>query len=96
MTTPCKAGTMDNFYENLAPEDIQVLDSLSRLLIELRESRSALLDHFGAADDEGLLERIRNGEVEEHPAYEAYLGARIISSTREAVRRELRDYMLEG
>lgn len=87
---------MDNFYENLAPEDVLILDSLSKLLIELRESRDALLDHYGAADDAGLLDRIRAGDVGEHPGYEAYLGAKIIASTREAVRKELRDYMLEN
>ncbi len=87
---------MDNFYENLAPEDVLILDSLSKLLIELRESRDALLDHYGVADDAGLLDRIRTGDVGEHPGYEAYLGAKIIASTREAVRKELRDYMLEN
>ncbi len=86
---------MDNFYENLAPEDIQILDSLSKLLIELRESRAALLDHYEVTDDSMLLEKIRTGDVEEHPAYEVYLGAKLIESTREAVRKELRDYMLE-
>jgi len=86
---------MDNFYENLSPEDVQILDSLSKLLIELRESRAALLDHYGVADDTALLEKIRAGDIDEHPAYEVYLGAKLIESTREAVRKELRDYMLE-
>jgi len=86
---------MDNFYENLAPEDVQILDSLSKLLIELRESRAALLDHYEVVDDSMLLEKIRAGDVDEHPAYEVYLGAKLIEATREAVRKELRDYMLE-
>ncbi len=87
---------MDNFYENLAPEDVVILDSLSRLLIELRESRAALLEHHGVDDDTALLQKIRAGEIAEHPAYEAYLGAKLMASTREAVRRELRDFMLEN
>ncbi len=86
---------MDNFYENLSPEDVQILDSLSKLLIELRESRAALLDRYGVADDTALFEKIRSGDIDEHPAYEVYLGAKLIESTREAVRKELRDYMLE-
>ncbi len=86
---------MDNFYEHLSPEDIQVLDSLSILLIELRESRAALLEHYDVDDEKSLLEKIRAGEVQEHPAYEAYLGARSIQTMREAIRKELKNYMLE-
>ncbi len=86
---------MDNFYENLDPEDVLILDSLSKLLIELRESRAVLLDHYGVTDEKALLEGIRGGGIEEHPAYEVYLGAKLIDSTRETVRSELRNYMLE-
>ncbi len=86
---------MDNFYEHLSPEDVQVLDSLSILLIELRESRIALLSHYDVDDESSLLEKIRSGEIDEHPAYEAYLGAKYIQSTREAIRKKLKDYMLE-
>ncbi len=86
---------MDDFYENLSPEDVQVLDTLSILLIKLRESRAALLDHYEVENEESLLEKIRAGEVDEHPAYEAYLGAKSIGTMREAIRRELKNYMLE-
>ncbi len=86
---------MPGFYRNLAPGDVETLDRLSRLLIELRDSRRQLLDRHGAEHEAVLLERIRRGELPEHPAYEDYLGARHISETREAVRLHLRDYMLE-
>jgi hypothetical protein len=85
---------MPNFYENLAPEDVETLDRLSRLLIELRESRLQLLARHGAEDEAELLERIRRGEVPEHPAYEDYLGASVITATRESIRSELKNYML--
>lgn len=85
---------MPNFYENLAPEDIETLDKLSRLLIELRESREQLLARHGVGEEAALLERIRGGEAPEHPAYEDYLGAANITATREAIRDELRRYML--
>ncbi len=86
---------MDNFYEHLSPEDVQVLDSLSVLLIELRESRDALLEYYGVDGEDTLLEKIRSGEIGEHPAYEAYLGAKSIQTIREAIRKELKNYMLE-
>lgn len=86
---------MAGFYDKLAPEDVETLDRLSRLLIELRESRLQLLARHGAEDEAQLFERIRGGEIAEHPAYEDYLGARLITATREMIRAELKDYMLK-
>ncbi len=85
---------MAGFYGNLSPEDAATLDRLAVLLIELRESRATLLARHGAKDEAGLLAKIHAGEVPEHPAYEDYLGARIISDTREAIRVNLKDFML--
>lgn len=82
------------FYENLSVEDVAHLDGLARLLLELRESRTVLLARHGAEDEDGLLARIRSGEIAEHPAYEDYLGARAITAAREAIRAELREYLL--
>ena len=86
---------MAGFYDKLAAEDVAVLDRLSRLLIELRENRLSLLQRHGCGDEDELMAKIRSGTVSEHPAYEDYLGAKIITQTRAALRRELRDYLLE-
>lgn len=86
---------MANFYENLAPEDVATLDRLSALLIELRESHLALLARYTVASEDELFERLRAGKLAEHTAYEDYLGARIIASTRAAIRSQMRDYMLQ-
>ncbi len=86
---------MPAFYDNLTPEDVETLDRLARLLLELRESRRELLARHGAVEEAELLERIRRGELPEHPAYEDYLGARLIAATRETIRVELKDYMLQ-
>lgn len=85
---------MAAFYDNLSPEDVDTLDRLSRLLIELRESRNALLARHGVEDEEALLAKIHAGELDEHPAYEDYLGARTITALREAIRTDLKEYML--
>lgn len=85
---------MAGFYENLSPEDVARLDGLARLLLELRESRATLLARHGVDDEAALIERIRAGAIAEHPAYEDYLGARAIAGTREAIRAELKDYLL--
>ncbi len=86
---------MAGFYENLAPGDVAVLDRLAKLLIELRESHMTLLARYAVHSEHDLYERLRDGRVDEHPAYEDYLGAMIIESTRQAVRAQLRDYMLQ-
>lgn len=77
---------MAHFFENLDPETAAELDQLSRLLYELRENLNAVLAAYGAADPAALLRRIENGEVDEHPAYEHYLSARILADTRDAAR----------
>ncbi len=86
---------MADFYENLPPEDVAELDRLAKLLIELRESHMTLLARYAVASEDDLYDRLRAGKLAEYPAYEDYLGARIIESTRQAVRAQLRDYMLQ-
>jgi hypothetical protein len=85
---------MAGFYQGLTPQDVETLDRLSRLLLDLRESRQRLLARHGVDDEDTLLARIRAGEIAEHPAYEDYLGARAISAAREDIRADLRDCML--
>jgi len=86
---------MAMFFENLAADDIDTIDKLTRLLHELRDGRKALLTRHGADDEDTLLAMIRSGKVDEHPAYEDYLGARSITSLRESIRADLKDYMLK-
>lgn len=85
---------MSDFYENLEREDVLTLDRLARLLNDLRDSRTDLLKRHGAEDEADLMARITRGELPEHPAYEDYLGVRAITRAREAIRADLRDYML--
>lgn len=86
---------MANFFEKLDPEDALRVDRLAKLAFELRENRAALLRAYTVADEAELLERIRSGAVAEHPAYEHYLGARILAETREALRAELGEVLQE-
>ena len=85
---------MAMFYDNLSAEDVDTLDRLARLLLELRDSRTELLARHAVEDEDALLAKIRAGEIDEHPAYEDYLGVRTVATLREAIRADLRDYML--
>lgn len=81
---------MTGFFQNLPLEAAQQIEQFSRAVFELRESRAKLLRQYGAEDEASLLEQIRSGRLAEHPAYEHYLGARILADTREAIRAELK------
>ncbi len=84
---------MDAFRSVLPPEQAVELDRLSRLLFELRHYRNQVLAHYGAADETELRARIECGELDEHPAWEHYLGARILADTREAARTALAEHL---
>lgn len=84
---------MQAFFDRLSPDDADTLDRLARLLLELRDSRAALLARHQVSNEAELLDRIRCGAITEHPAYEDYLGAMSISQVREAIRADLRAYL---
>lgn len=80
---------MKSYFEGLDQDDAEMIETLSRITYMLRENRKLLLEQNGVEDERALLDRISAGEIAEHPAYEQYLSARILSTTREAIRDEL-------
>lgn len=87
---------MADFFEHLDIDSATAIDQLSQLLYELRENRHAVLRQFDAADESALLLQIEAGTLDEHPAYEHYLAARILGDTREAVRELLGNRLKES
>lgn len=76
-------------YDNDAAHDPETLQALyARTMFALRESRKHLLKQYGLDSEDALLQRIRSGELAEHPAYEHYLSARITTQVRDAVRAQ--------
>lgn len=86
---------MNDFFANVPLPAAQRLEQLSRLAYELREDAARVLAAYGTRTPSELLARIQAGEVAEHPAYDDYLGARIIADAREAVRAELAGVLRE-
>jgi hypothetical protein len=80
---------MSEFFQRVAPDSAVGFERLSRLMYELRENRQRLLGAYAASDEAALLARIRQGEVAEHPAYEHYLGARVLGQAHAVARAEL-------
>lgn len=78
---------MDDNESGMDPNAMQAL--YAKALYRLRESRKALLKQYDAADEAQLLDRIRAGEVAEHPAYEHYLSALVLEQGRMQLREEL-------
>jgi len=86
---------MKSYFEGLDYDDAELIESLSRVTYVLRENRKALLEQHGVEDEQALLDKIKAGEIAEHPAYEHYLSARILVDTRNTVRDEL-NHILQG
>jgi hypothetical protein len=68
-------------------EALQVLYARNSYL--LRESRKALLVQYAVETDDVLLEKIKSGKVNAHPAYEHYLSALIVEQLRQQMRAEM-------
>lgn len=77
---------MNPIFDAIPPEDALELEQITRLIYESRENRRKVLDAVGAVDEAALLARIAAGEIDEHPAYEHYLAARILADTHAAAR----------
>jgi len=86
---------MANYFENLEHDAATELELLAQLIYELRQNRNAVLKLHGAEDEAALLRRIQDGGVGEHPAYEHYLAARILTDTRETVRTVVSERLKE-
>lgn len=80
---------MKSYFEGLDQDDAELMETLSRITYTLRENRKLLLEQHAVEDEQALLNQITAGDIAEHPAYEHYLSARILSSTRDAIRDEL-------
>ncbi len=83
------------FHERLNPSDAYDLQLMSRITFETREHRQNVLAAMNVEDEETLLARIISGEVDEHPAYEHYLAARILGDTHEAARNGMIERLRE-
>jgi len=78
---------IDELDSNEDPEGQQKL--YAQINFVLREARKALLKRYDVADEAALLEKIKDKQVDEHPAYNDYLGALIIEQTRQHVRGDM-------
>lgn len=78
-----------DFYQGFDPEAAADIERLSRLIYELRQNRARILQPYEVSHENELVSRIVDGQLDEHPAYEHYLSARILSDTCESVRTAL-------
>lgn len=72
------------------PMNAEALQTLyAKTAYMLRESRKEVLRRYVVDSEAALLEKIKNGEVSEHPAYDHYLSALILDQTRMQLRSEM-------
>ena len=86
---------MAGFFKNIALDDAEMIESLARVMYELRENRAQLLKQSDVENEKELLGKIVSGKIAEHPAYEQYLSACILEMTRETIRAELKSVLQE-
>lgn len=87
---------MNPIFDAVPPQDALELEQVARLIYESRENRRKVLDAVGASDEAALLARIASGAIDEHPAYEHYLAARILADTHQAARTALAQLLQEA
>lgn len=87
---------MASFYEDIEPDLAVEIELLAQLIYELRENRNTILQPYGVENETLLLQQIQSGAVDEHPAYEHYLSARILADTRESVRATIAEHLKEA
>ncbi|MDP3872552.1 MAG: hypothetical protein Q8Q80_07805 [Methyloversatilis sp.] len=80
--------------DHLEPDDSLRLQQLSRLMYETREHRRDVLAAAGAGDEEALLQAILDRRMDEHPAYEHYLAARVLNQAHDSARQETNALLL--
>lgn len=77
----------DGLIDSMSAEALQ--DLYAKTVYLLRESRKAVLLRYAVDSEAALLEKIKHGEVGEHPAYDHYLSALILDQTRMQMRSEV-------
>ncbi|MGE5493276.1 MAG: hypothetical protein ACM31P_18595 [Actinomycetota bacterium] len=84
---------MEDFFRHVPVDEVIDIEAAARVIYELRENRADILNGHGVHDEGELLERIAQGSLPEHPAYDSYLSARIVAETRELLRRQLERHL---
>jgi chromosome condensin MukBEF complex kleisin-like MukF subunit len=87
---------MADFFENMDYDTATEIEQLSKLIYELRDNRNSVLATYGAENAAALLLHIQEGTLAEHPAYEHYLTARILTDTLETVRNVVGERLQEA
>lgn len=81
-------------HDVLDTENLQNL--YAQTSYRLRESRKEILKSYQVGCEADLLQKIRNGELPQHPAYEHYLSALIVEQSRLQIRAELLAHLSAG
>ncbi|WP_193366392.1 hypothetical protein [Herminiimonas sp. CN] len=77
----------DALVDSMSTEALQAL--YAKTVYLLRESRKEVLRLYAVDSEVALLEKIKNGEIGEHPAYDHYLSVLILDQTRMQMRAEM-------
>lgn len=86
---------MKLFFAGMNPDQATEIDRVAKAAFEMRENRKLLLEKYKVESEAELMDKIRSGALEEHPAYEDYLSAKILHESYENIRTGLKEHLLE-
>lgn len=80
---------MRAFFENVDPRAASAISDVSRRMFDLRERRKRLLENMGCSHADEVLSAVREGDLPEHPGYDAWLAARLLGDRERALHETL-------
>lgn len=87
---------MRDFFDDIGDDLKDKLSNVYSEMIVLREHRASLLEPYQLGRMEELLEKIKSGELEEHPAYDHYLAVQVINKELEPMREHCKKILEES
>jgi len=81
---------MKDFFDDINDDLKGKLSEVYNEMLVLREHRASLLEPYCLGRQDELIEKIKNGEILEHPAYDHYLAIEAINKELEPMREECR------
>jgi hypothetical protein len=80
---------MDSFFDRVEPQLAVEIAEVSRRMYDVREARKRLLADASCADVNELIAGLREGQLPEHPSYEAWLAAQLMRQHEDALQKAL-------
>ncbi|MDH3974673.1 MAG: hypothetical protein OEV42_10390 [Deltaproteobacteria bacterium] len=87
---------MRDFFDDIETGLKTKLSGVYNEMLALREHRAGLLEPYDLGRTDELLDKIKSGEISEHPAYDHYLAVQAITKELEPMREKCQKILEEA